>query len=247
MSSFLETLQNYYHARTHPRYRWISIIEPFFQLKPGALHRLARKYGTEAIQTTLFFRDLSTTLAGISKADVEQTLEWFELIRAAITNAHNTWRHIENSDLPNVGNSTYELYRFTFIEAAFLAYQKPITSDNSAGRIKSRLMRLAKSIISYKTVGLEYCEMHYYAACVLIVSLLVPLAPYFAEECWGRLIFGDRWNELYEPSNKIYNYILGFNPGLAQDIKAKMEPRVKGSQPPSIFNWPFSPKSPATF
>jgi hypothetical protein len=97
----------------------------------------------------------------------------------------------EEPDMSNESTNT-EQYRLWFVaQKSILAYTTPITSRNSVRRIKSRLVQLSKAIIAYDEASLVFIDMHYYAARILI-SLLAPLAPSFAEECWLHLHYGDQ-------------------------------------------------------
>jgi leucyl-tRNA synthetase len=50
-------------------------------------------------------------------------------------------------------------------------------------------MRLTKATVDYSDAYTVHCTMHYHAARILI-SLLAPSAPAFAEECWVILHYG---------------------------------------------------------
>ncbi|KAI8629768.1 hypothetical protein F5Y19DRAFT_431791 [Xylariaceae sp. FL1651] len=81
-------------------------------------------------------------------------------------------------------------YRLWLIaQKSILAYKAPITVQNSLRRIRLRLIHLATAIIAYHDATLVSCNMHYYAARILL-SLLAPLAPSYAEECWLHLHYG---------------------------------------------------------
>ncbi|KAI1125604.1 hypothetical protein F5Y10DRAFT_246655 [Nemania abortiva] len=103
---------------------------------------------------------------------------------------------------PEMANEPFntETYRLWLAaQKAILVYTAPITYSNTTRWIRSRLMYLSKAIIEYSKEG-EFCfDTHYYAARVLI-SLLAPSAPSFAEECWLRLHYGDQQRNEGDPS-----------------------------------------------
>ncbi|KAI0425115.1 hypothetical protein F5Y09DRAFT_352716 [Xylaria sp. FL1042] len=97
----------------------------------------------------------------------------------------------EEPDMSGESTDTEEYRLWLVAQKSILSYITPITSRNSTRRIKSRLVQLSKAIIAYDKASLVCCNMHYYAARIL-VSLLAPLAPSFAEECWVHLHYGDQ-------------------------------------------------------
>lgn len=81
-------------------------------------------------------------------------------------------------------------YRLWLVaQRAILSFTAPTTVKNSVQTMKSRLMQLTKAIIAYDDACVVDCNMHYYSARILL-SLLAPLAPSFAEECWVFLHYG---------------------------------------------------------
>ena len=88
---------------------------------------------------------------------------------------------------PSADQDEHHLWHTT--QKAIFAYTTPITRRNSLPAIKTRLVRLTQAISDYGEADCVSCSMHYYSARVLL-SLLAPSAPAFAEECWVLLHYG---------------------------------------------------------
>lgn len=102
---------------------------------------------------------------------------------------HLRWVQVppEEPEVPQV--QRYDVVDYSFwlvVQEAISAFTVSTTARSSIRTIKSRLMELTKAIIT-RSVGL--CDLHYYSARILL-SLLAPLAPSFAEECWVILHYG---------------------------------------------------------
>ena len=110
-----------------------------------------------------------------------------------ISNEHLQWVQVPPGE-PEVSSTstdddTYRLW--VAAQNAILAYTAPISARNNVQAIRSRLVRLMNAITAYEDAEELYCDMHYYSARVL-VSLLAPLAPSLAEECWVLLHYGSQ-------------------------------------------------------
>ncbi|KAI0538358.1 hypothetical protein GGR58DRAFT_309773 [Xylaria digitata] len=104
---------------------------------------------------------------------------------------HLQWVQVPPEEPEVSGLSTDgDEYRLWLIaQRAILAFTAPITVRNSVRTTKSRLMRLTKAMTAYDDAFTVSCDMHYYSARILL-SLLAPSAPSFAEECWVLLHYG---------------------------------------------------------
>ena len=63
---------------------------------------------------------------------------------------------------------------------------QPIGGRNSLQTVESRLAALTKAIIAYGDAQQILPGVHYHSARILL-CLIAPLAPSFAEECWAML------------------------------------------------------------
>lgn len=108
---------------------------------------------------------------------------------------HLRWVQVppEEPEMPDSSADPDEKKVWLAAQNAIIAYTTPITRRNSLPAIKARLIRLTKSVSNYDKCGYVCCNMHYYSARVLI-SLLAPSAPAFAEECWVLLHYGHEQN-----------------------------------------------------
>ncbi|KAL9034361.1 MAG: hypothetical protein Q9180_005450 [Flavoplaca navasiana] len=73
-------------------------------------------------------------------------------------------------------------------QEAMVAFRKHLSANNIAAIMK-RLTRLTKEIIEYDSADTVFPHVHYHAARILI-NLITPFAPSFAEECWVLLHYG---------------------------------------------------------
>jgi len=72
------------------------------------------------------------------------------------------------------------------------AYTTPITEENSPKSIKSRLDDLIALTRKYNTRKDAIPDFQY-SLKRLLICLVAPLSPTFAEECWARVHLGDRY------------------------------------------------------
>ena len=109
----------------------------------------------------------------------------------AITNEAKSWVHIPPSE-PNILDSLIEeddCKVWLAAQQALASMMQPIGGRNSLQTIESRLAALTKAIIVYDDAQRILPGVHYHSARVLL-CLIAPLAPCFAEECWVVLHYG---------------------------------------------------------
>jgi leucyl-tRNA synthetase len=157
---------------------------------------------------------------------------------------HLRWVQVppEEPAMPDTSADQDEQRLWLAAQNAILAYTTPITKRNSLPAIRARLVRLTKAVSNYEEAYCVVFDMHYYSACVLL-SLLAPSAPAFAEECWVLLHYGNQQDIGEEDESD--NYL---NESAIQEIITKTENTLgryhlaRQGQPDtlqSIFDQPF--------
>ncbi|CAG8982738.1 hypothetical protein HYALB_00001019 [Hymenoscyphus albidus] len=112
---------------------------------------------------------------------------WLELN----TDTPRSWVHIPPKH-PNIFDSSMEEPDCTLWHAAqdaLLSWTQQIGRRNSLQNVESRLVALTKAIIAYGGERRKLPDVHYHATRILL-CLIAPFAPAFAEECWVSLHYG---------------------------------------------------------
>ena len=94
----------------------------------------------------------------------------------------------------DMNKDSYELWLAA--QEALLSMRSPLSAGNSIQTMEHRLVRLTEKIISYdddnedNEMFVTKLPLVYYHATRVLLCLLAPLAPSFAEECWVLLHYG---------------------------------------------------------
>lgn len=95
-------------------------------------------------------------------------------------------------DEPNVLQSDMEehdVQAWLAAQEAIFSVTQPLGGENTLHNIESRLVTLTKEIINYNNEWSQTVAISYNCARILL-CLIAPLAPAFAEECWVVLHYG---------------------------------------------------------
>lgn len=109
----------------------------------------------------------------------------------AITDTPRSWVHIA-PEKPDIFDSLMEeddCRLWLKAQRAILSLTQPIGPQNSLQTMKSRLVALTKALIAYDHGCRTLPKVQYHSARVLL-CLIAPFAPSFAEECWVVLHYG---------------------------------------------------------
>ena len=138
----------------------------------------------ESYETTQRFPDSPNVPEALHEPGLSSWIDY-------ISEEHLRWVQVppEEPEMPNSAADHDERNLWLAAQKAILAYTRPITRRNSLSAIRRRLVRLTKAVADYGKAYSVCCSMHYYSARVLL-SLLAPSAPAFAEECWVHLHYG---------------------------------------------------------
>lgn len=179
------------------------------------LAALADTYGEDIFLGSLVFSHQAFDNIRIYDNGIDQNKTWFNLVNKAISSAREYYlitQERSQSSLPDIPSALYELDLETWhdcnateylqwthepLEEPMMihfaddeaAYTKLHTVRNNALIVKRSLTQLTNTIISYNDAQHILPEIQYYATRVLL-SLLAPSAPSFADDCWVRLHYG---------------------------------------------------------
>ena len=102
-----------------------------------------------------------------------------------------SWVHIPPK-VPDIFDSTMEeddCKIWLAAQNALVSMARPLSVQNNLQAVESRLVALTKAIIVYDDARVIDPGVHYHSARILL-CLIAPLAPSFAEECWVMLHYG---------------------------------------------------------
>ena len=95
-------------------------------------------------------------------------------------------------DEPNILQSDMEehdVQAWLAAQEAIFSVIQPLGGENTLHNIEARLVSLTKEIINYNDAWRQTAAISYHSARILL-CLIAPLAPAFAEECWVVLHYG---------------------------------------------------------
>lgn len=92
--------------------------------------------------------------------------------------------HVLQSDMEE-----HDVEAWLAAQEAIFSVTQPLGGENTLHNIESRLVSLTKKIINYNDAWSQTAAISYHSARILL-CLIAPLAPAFAEECWVLLHYG---------------------------------------------------------
>jgi len=127
-------------------------------------------------------------LPNIPEAFYEPNLDTWEDF---ISDEPRSWVHIP-PEVPDILDSMMlgeDCKVWLAAQKALVSMARPLSVQNNVRTVESRLVALTKAIIVYDDAQIIVPGVHYHSARILL-CLIAPLAPAFAEECWVMLHYG---------------------------------------------------------
>lgn len=166
-----------------------------------------------------------------------------------ITDMPRSWVHIPPRN-PDVFNSSMEepdCRLWLAAQKALLSWTKPMSVRNSLQTVESHLVALTKAVIAYDDAWKQLPNVHYHSARILL-CLVAPLAPAFAEECWVTLHYGSDTPSTGESDIELEENLFEqemVEKELAEEEELRDLPRQgRPGTLPSIFDQPFPTAEP---
>lgn len=186
--------------------------------------------GTPSLPEALYEPDLDT---------------WLDFI----TDTPRSWVHIPPVH-PDVFDSSMEepdCRLWLAAQKVLLSWTQPMGRRNSLQTVESHLVALTKAVIAYNDAWKQLPNVHYHSARILL-CLVAPFAPAFAEECWVLLHYGSDTLSVGESDigleESLFEHEI-IEKELAEDEEVRDLPRQGRPRTlPSIFDQPFPTAEP---
>ncbi|MCJ1249292.1 Leucyl-tRNA synthetase, mitochondrial [Trapelia coarctata] len=156
-----------------------------------------------------------------------------------LTDTPRSWVHIlpQKPEVLDLEMQAEHIAVWLSAQKALLSMTQPIGARNSLQTIESRLVRLAKAIKKYDDAEIVLPDVHYHSARILL-CLIAPFAPSFAEECWVVLHYGNSGSEGWDGTSESDQEMI--EKELAEDEALRHLPRRGRPETlGSIFDEPF--------